>query len=553
MTKHVSKAGKHLIQILMFSMYNDQRIIYREYVQNSFDAINRAVKKGVLNAVKDGIVAIDIDSESRCITIKDNGCGIPSEEVEARLLNIADSKKTGIDTAGQYGIGRLAGAGYCKWLRFKTSVKGENISTTITFDVDFANKLINDTSNTYSATEIIDACTSVQREDEDSNLHYFKVELDGVYTEYKDLLNQETIIEYLREVAPIDYTMEFKNTLMKPSLIEHPDYRNFYDQIGHVTISVNNTTDIRKRYKLKIEGTGDEIDCLDFFKVEHPNGEILAWGWYAVTPFTKQIPSSDPSRGIRLRQFNIQLGSCDTLNRYFGETRSNYYFYGEIFAIHPNLRPNSDRSGLAPTPETEVLFSNLRKIFKNLDSLYRLANNAKNAAKKVVLAVDKLSLGIETDQQHIAAEIQTAEQELNKVEEKAQSPVAQRVVKLHKAKADEKKHGLQQIPGDHHKGQTDNGSHTKQSQNTQSNANQPTTDERQTAIPPKNTGRTGNAESSNKQIYSDILEPLKEKFTEKEIMLIRRTFAFMSQHCPEAHKELLDQLKRHAIKQLITL
>ena len=56
MENYNSKTGKHLIQILMFSMYNDQRIIYREYIQNAYDAINRAVKEGILSQMKDGIV-----------------------------------------------------------------------------------------------------------------------------------------------------------------------------------------------------------------------------------------------------------------------------------------------------------------------------------------------------------------------------------------------------------------------------------------------------------------------------------------------------------------
>lgn len=34
--------GKNLIEILMFSMYSDSLIIFREYVQNAFDAIVEA-------------------------------------------------------------------------------------------------------------------------------------------------------------------------------------------------------------------------------------------------------------------------------------------------------------------------------------------------------------------------------------------------------------------------------------------------------------------------------------------------------------------------------
>lgn len=527
MENYNAKTGKHLIQILMFSMYNDQRIIYREYIQNAYDAINRAVKEGTLSQMKDGIVDVRIDNDAQRIIIRDNGCGIKSAEVAEKLLNIADSRKDGVTSAGQYGIGRLAGAGYCRWLKFKTSAVGENTASIISFDVDFANQIINDVEDDSSATEVIDVITKLEKIPEKESEHYFEVTLEGVNKEYRDLLNPEAITEYLREVAPIDYSMKFKNVLFSPSLklAENPIYASLYASIGNVSVCVNGSTELRKRYNLKIDGTGDEIDSLDFFSVNTDNGNLLAWGWYAVTPFTKQIPVSDSNRGIRLRKHNIQLGTSDLLNKYFGEARGNNYFYGEVFAIHPNLRPNSDRSGLAPTPETEILFDNLRLIFKNLGKLYQVANNAKNAVKKVTLAVDKLTSGIETDAQHIQAEIKSAEAELSKVENStnAQSSVAKRVIELHKSKAQEKKNEF-----------------------TTKKVN-PAKPSVKTSEPPMASPVAGLPVSPQQ---TDIYEPLKEKFTEKEILLIRRAFTYMTLACPGASKPLLEQLKLHAINQL---
>lgn len=528
MENYNSKTGKHLIQILMFSMYNDQRIIYREYIQNAYDAINRAVKEGILPQMKDGIVDVRIDSDAQHIIIRDNGIGIKSNEVAEKLLNIADSRKDGVTSAGQYGIGRLAGAGYCRWLKFKTSALGEDKASIISFDVDFANQIINDVEDESSATEVIDIITKLESVPEKESEHYFEVTLEGVNREYRDLLNPDAITEYLREVAPIDYSMKFKNVLFSPSLkqAENSIYTNLYAEICNVSVCVNGSTELRKRYNLRIDGTGDEIDCLDFFQVNSDKGDVLAWGWYAVTPFTKQIPVSDTNRGIRLRKHNIQLGTSDLLNKYFGEARGNNYFYGEVFAVHPNLRPNSDRSGLAPTPETEILFDKLRLIFKNLGKLYQVANNAKNAVKKVALAVDKLTSGIETDEQHIQAEIKSAEAELSKVENStnAQSQVAKRVIELHKTKAQEKKNEV-----------------------SVKKANAPKEQPKQVVTPP--TEQPVNTAVLTPQ-QTDIYEPLKEKFTEKEILLIRRALTYMTLACPSASKPLLEQLKLHAINQL---
>ncbi len=526
MENYNAKTGKHLIQILMFSMYNDQRIIYREYIQNAYDAINRAVEEGVLSQMKDGIVDVRIDSDAQRIIIRDNGIGIKSNEVAEKLLNIADSRKDGVTSAGQYGIGRLAGAGYCRYLRFKTSALGESTASIVSFDVDFANQIINDVDDKSSATEVIDIITKMESVPEKETEHYFEVTLEGVNKEYRDLLNPDAITDYLREVAPIDYSMKFKNVLVTPSLKPTDNlYSTLYSSIGNVSVCVNGSTELRKRYNLKIDGTGDEIDSLDFFKVNTDKGDLLAWGWYAVTPFTKQIPVSDTNRGIRLRKHNIQLGTSDLLNKYFGEARGNNYFYGEVFAVHPNLRPNSDRSGLAPTPETEILFDNLRLIFKNLGKLYQVANNAKNAVKKVALAVDKLTSGIETDEQHIQAEIKSAEAELSKVENSsnAQSQVAKRVIELHKTKVQEKKNEVK--------------------------AKKPSVTKPKIPSTEKPILQATEAPTVNPK-QTDIYEPLKEKFTDKEILLIRRAFTYMTLACPGASKPMLEQLKLHAINQL---
>lgn len=64
---HKSRIGKGLINMLMFQMYGDEKLIYREYVQNARDAINDAVNHGILGAITDGRISITIDSAKRFI------------------------------------------------------------------------------------------------------------------------------------------------------------------------------------------------------------------------------------------------------------------------------------------------------------------------------------------------------------------------------------------------------------------------------------------------------------------------------------------------------
>ena len=69
----------------------------------------------------------------------------------------------------------------------------------------------------------------------------------------------------------------------------------------------------------------------------------MAWMWIGVSTFKKAIPKNNIMRGLRLRKENIQIGGEDALQRFFKEERGNNYFIGEVFAIHKELIPNSQR------------------------------------------------------------------------------------------------------------------------------------------------------------------------------------------------------------------
>ena len=88
-----SEVRKKILSMLMFQLYSDERTIYREYVQNALDSINKAIDTRVLNQAKDGVVNIDIDVKHKVIRIKDNGAGIESANAVRTLLDISPSNK----------------------------------------------------------------------------------------------------------------------------------------------------------------------------------------------------------------------------------------------------------------------------------------------------------------------------------------------------------------------------------------------------------------------------------------------------------------------------
>lgn len=110
--------GANILENLTTGMYQDSRVIYREYIQNACDQIDVACQTGLLTTQMAGEISIDINAETRKITIEDNATGIPADSFQKTLANIADSDKHVGEAKGFRGIGRLCGLAYCKEMVF---------------------------------------------------------------------------------------------------------------------------------------------------------------------------------------------------------------------------------------------------------------------------------------------------------------------------------------------------------------------------------------------------------------------------------------------------
>src|SRR5262249_25591416 len=77
--------GKDVLELVSSAMYVDPLTVYREYVQNSADAIDDAKRRGEITEGKRGRVDIAIDPNSRTVRIRDNGSGIAWEEFTKKL------------------------------------------------------------------------------------------------------------------------------------------------------------------------------------------------------------------------------------------------------------------------------------------------------------------------------------------------------------------------------------------------------------------------------------------------------------------------------------
>lgn len=362
--------GKDVIESLTLGMYEDCRFIYREYVQNAADAVDKAVKLTILDKGSEEI-HIKIDAENRHISILDNATGIPYENVVSILRNIAHSTKKRGEDKGFRGIGRLGGLGYCSKLKFETSYFGEDKKSIMTWDAELLKYIINDRDNNEEAVEVLSRVTNTSFEKEDVDAHYFRVIMEDVTSD--DLLDVESVTDYLSMVAPVDISSRF---------IYRSKINNFKKENGLSVDTYNiyiNGDQIYKPYTSVIyeDNHGgkkrvDDIFDVDFLLSRDDNGDIIYWGWYTISCLKGQMKPKNIARGIRLRKENIQIGDEEICKKFFSKTedqRFSFYYFGEIHALSKGLIPNSRRDYFGESKECVDFERRIKKDFLKLKEL----------------------------------------------------------------------------------------------------------------------------------------------------------------------------------------
>ncbi|PKM40304.1 MAG: ATP-binding protein [Firmicutes bacterium HGW-Firmicutes-9] len=429
--------GANILENLTTGMYQDSKVIYREYIQNACDQIDKAIKDGILK-LGEGTIDIWLDRTKRTIVIEDNATGIPAGKFQEVLGNIADSDKKIGEDKGFRGIGRLCGLAYCKELVFISSSKGETVESTMRCDAKKMRALIDENGHgkKHTADDVLHAINSFDlREDVEAGSHYFRVEMVDISPENTDLLDFQQVKDYLSFVAPVPYQSSF---IYRKEIYNHAKCLSV--KIDEYNVKIN-AEQVFKKYVtiLKDSQTGDKYD--DIFGIEfkdfYLDDELIAWMWVGVSRFQKAIPKVNQMRGLRLRKENIQIGDEDSLQKLFREDRGNTYFVGEVFAINRDLIPNSQRSYFNENPARLEFERTLRKYFnEELRKIYYNGSTINAAYKKIDAAEkkeaefkQKESAGVFVDDDHRERELEvvleakkeaeTAQEKIEKVKEKA--------------------------------------------------------------------------------------------------------------------------------------
>lgn len=345
MAEETVQVGKYTLESLTTGMYSDPKIVYREYIQNSVDALENAVSIGLIEPQSMRIDII-VNSEESYISIKDNGTGIPVADAPKTLMDVGSSKKRNSNNRGFRGIGRLGGMSYCDTLVFTTSAENEKVKTVVAFDCKrLRHLLVPGEYEDMSLSAVLEEITTIERLPEKEEKHYLCVEMKDV-NGFSDLLDIEAAKSYISQVAPLPYqSRHFIYTTQLKKYLSDNGYHveEFPIFVGEDELDLDPVYKPNKsRFRSdRAKRTADEITSMSYFNITI-EGELYALGWYGNCGWYGFLSDKELS-GFRVRKGNILIGDSKTMNVIFKEARFNGWTQGEIFIVTDKLIPNARR------------------------------------------------------------------------------------------------------------------------------------------------------------------------------------------------------------------
>lgn len=333
--------GKDILELLSTSMYIDPMSMYREYIQNSADAIDLAQSAGLLHT--SGQVEIRIDQSARAVVIRDNGSGLGKEQFVHQLTALGGSKKRGTKARGFRGVGRLAGLAFCQELIFRSRQEAENAVHELRWDSREVRSLLRSADDSSDLREIV-AKTIQTRDVPGRNWpeRFFEVELRGMVRHRDDrLLNEDLVASYLAQVAPVSFSPEFKFGDQIRTFLETHGVR-----LGTIDLQIIGRGPIHRPHRNSMAmGKAGETHFQELTTMYTPgrDGDVAAATWILHHDYRGALPSNSLVEGWRFRCGDIQVGDNTLLQSHFPESRFNSWCVAETHVLDPRILPNGRR------------------------------------------------------------------------------------------------------------------------------------------------------------------------------------------------------------------
>ena len=415
--------GKDILELVTSAMYIDPLTIYREYVQNAADSIEEARSEGLYGREK-GQVEISIDSENRVVRIRDNGVGVPNGEFAERLTSLGASKKRGTTARGFRGVGRLAGLGYCQTLVFRSRALGDKVVQELHWDCRTFKKLVTDSHFQGSVADLIKVVASLQTlSPEGWPDHFYEVEIIKPIRIKNDLLlNEDEIVKYLSQVAPVPFNPKFHfGKKISFFIRKHTSLDEIQILIGE------KKTPIYRPYLNEFsvgEAKNDRFTELEYLEIPGMNGGIAAIGWVLHHGYLGSIPNASNVKGLKARRGNIQVGDHRLFTQVFPEARFSSWTVGEIHMVDDRVIPNGRRDDFEQNAHYTHVLHQLGGLGDQIARQCRSNSIVRNRIKAFGIGAQKieerltiLEQGVlmETEAKAIVQEIQGEMYEIRKV------------------------------------------------------------------------------------------------------------------------------------------
>jgi hypothetical protein len=374
--RSVGQAGKQILDIITSGMYSNSLMVIREYVQNAADAIDEAVRQGVMPAGT-GRINVHLAGGQRMISICDNGVGVPAHRVVDELCSVGASSKAPGTSRGFRGIGRLGGIGYCEKVVFETRTNENERVSVVTWDAGKLRNECRSRDRAADALHIMEDSVSLSRRVAcpDEGSHFFRITMEGVHRFHRDdLMSVKSVHDYLGQVAPVSFhptDFPFAEKVDR-HLSEIDGYRTYI-------LLVNDQRVYRPHaHEFAVSGKSlGRISGVELIELHGREGQSIGRGWYAKTGYLASIPSTVKMRGVRVRQGNIEIGDEHFLADYFTERRFATWHVGEIH-VNYNLRANARRDGFEQSPDYEAFLEQATLLGRHLSHLCRIASKTRS-------------------------------------------------------------------------------------------------------------------------------------------------------------------------------
>ena len=384
--------GLRLLETLTSALYDDPIILFREYVQNSVDAYNRATDEDGSYAFDEFFVDIKIDKEIRTISIVDNGYGIPVDAFTDKMTSIgASDKSDSPNQIGFRGIGRLSAMPFCEKLVFSNKPSGADSI----YQFTWAGSTFHDLLNKESETELSEAIDQISSESEIAyegavTDHFFKVEIQGYNDEIAELIDQSDFVRRIKMMLPLRYDPQF--TFKKE--IDDRYFKFMGEHIDKFAFDVKLDGD----YLYKPYTNSNILESGIYYweltyksKAKGIPGEKIGLLWYTFNRKVTANPLDEPY-GILVRSKNMLMGDHNALADAMFRSKSDDYVatfreltqtlqgvYGEMLLHSTRLKDNARRDWFRPDSASIELRNIIFDFMKRLHVYRNVASKAFNA------------------------------------------------------------------------------------------------------------------------------------------------------------------------------